>query len=199
LPSIFSALKTIEMQKYEIMLIKTISLIIFIVLIKVVYNLYYFISVKRYFKKYQEYIDNKKDWYIQGHRQKIIKIFEKANLRDCVIPNIEPMGYGYVNTNGISLFNNIAILENDIATQVVKYLKESEYVYKTRMFDAINPVYWIESFVFLPKIILQYLGVKIEGLIIKIFQIVWWLIVFVSTIIGIFFNENFSNWIRSIL
>jgi hypothetical protein len=178
------------------MLIKTIFLIILIVLIKIVYNFYYFISVKKYFKKYQEYIENQKDWYIQGHRQKIIKIFEKANLKDYAIPNIEPVGYGFVNTSGIPLFNNIAALREDIATQVVRYFKESEYVYKTRMFDAINPFYWVESFIYLPKNLLNYLGVKIESVAIKIFQIIWWLIVFVSTIVGIIFNESFISWIK---
>ena len=181
------------------MLTKILLLVAFIILFKIIYNFYYYILIKRYFKKYHEYIKDQKGWYIQGHRQNIIKIFQKANLKDIQISNVEPVGLGYVNTNPISLFANIAALREDIASGVVKYFMESQYVFRNRIIEAVNPFYWIESLIYLPKIILKYLGVGVDSIIIKVFQILWWAIVFASTIIGILFNKDFINWMNNLL
>lgn len=172
---------------------------IVVVVSKVLYNFYYFLLARYYLKKYQAFLDTKKDWYIQENRQKIISTLKKAGLEDTYLPNVEPIGYGYVSTAGISVFKNLSLLRKDVCQIVYGFLKEAVAVYKSRMIESINPVYWIEAFIFLPKVIFQYLGLSAKGLVVKIFQVIWWILTFVSLVVGIFFNETFTEWIKTLI
>lgn len=167
-----------------------------LVLCKIFYNLYYFLLTRHFFNKYEDYLKNKEDWYIQENRLRIISIFEKAGLTDSYQPNAQPLGHGYVSTQNISVFENLSVQRKDVVAIVYSRFKESMAIYKARMIEAINPIYWTEMFVFLPKTILLYLGLNAKSLTIKIFQIIWWLINFVSIIVGIFFNKEFKEFIE---
>jgi hypothetical protein len=171
------------------------------VLIKLFYNAYYYCLAKSYFAKFNQYlknaVDDKSDWTIQENKHKIINIFLHAGLKDTTLSVIEPGGYGLVKTINISLFDNIPLLRNDIPSIVVQFFKESIGVFRNRMVDAVNPIYWLESLVFLPKKIFNYLGVSADSLFIRSFQVIWWLIVAAGTIIGIVFNPEFRAWLST--
>lgn len=171
------------------MLLKLFYIFIVVIALKVIYNLRNYIWIKIYFFRYRTYIKEQQGWYIQKNRQKIIELFKKANLRDNIFPHVEPVGFGYV-----SLYENICFFREDIITLMFKYFNEAEGVFKQRIFESFSPFYWVESILNLPKIILEYLGVKPENLIIKIFQIIWWLIMFVSTIVYYLMKTLLVGW-----
>ncbi len=180
------------------LILRLLSVFLICVVIKVLYNVYYYFLAKKYFAKYNQYlqnaIDDKSDWTIQENKHKIISIFRRASLKDFDLPVIEPGGFGYVKTMKISLFDNLPLTREDIPSIVVQLFRESIGVFRSRMVDAINPIYWLESLVFLPKKLFSYLGVSADSLIIKIFQIIWWLVCATGTIIGIIFNSEFRIW-----
>lgn len=180
------------------MFIKILYLFVAVILLKILYNVRNLIWTQIYLSNYEEFLTKQKGWYIQEHRQKIIKLFKMAGLENFLIPSAEPMGFGFVNTGGFTLFENLSVLRTDVAAMVIKCFKEARGVYRSRIFESLSPIYWIESVVNLPKNILKYLGLKSESIIIKFFQIIWWAMIFVSTVISIFFNENFVSWCKNL-
>lgn len=55
---------------------------------------------------------------------------------------------------------------------------EAEGVYRQRMFDSLNPVYWIELIIYAPKKLLTYLGFDETKILFKTCNIlltfIWW-------------------------
>lgn len=169
------------------------------VLLKVLYNAYYYLLAKNFLKKYEEYITNQKSWYITENRQRIVHVFKKANIIDNSFPNVQLVGYGYVRTGSISMFDNISSLRKDVVECVFTGFKEAKAVFKNRIIEAFNPIYWVELIIYLPKNILTYLGITGGSLIVKISQIIWWSLGLLGAIVGIFFNKEFMGWIQKYL
>ncbi|MFC1613513.1 hypothetical protein ACFL23_04235 [Patescibacteria group bacterium] len=178
------------------MLIRIIYSFVTLVVLKVLYNLYYFLLSKKFFTKYKSYLKDFKDWYITENKQKIVKVMQKAGIKDSLRPHIELTGYGYVGTGNVSIFTNLDARRKDIVDLVYSHLRETKAIFKSRIIDSINPFYWIDFVIFLPKRILEYIGVKGSSVILKILQLIWWFLVFMSTIIGIFFNKEFMDWLK---
>lgn len=179
---------------------KIIILFVIIICIKVIYNFYYFLLAKWFLKKYKYYIEeNRKDFYISNNRQRIVQLFKKSNIKDTHRSHVESLGLGYVGTSSISLFENISGLREDIVNLVFANLQEACSVFRSRILESFNPVYWGELIIFLPKNILVYLGVKPEKIIIKIFQIFYWIIGVISVVIKIFLNNEPTDWINNLI
>ena len=166
--------------------------------LRVAYNLYNYFLAKHYYQKYVEFVKDSKDWFIREHKQKIAALFERAGIEDCTLPNTELAGYGFVRTGNFSVFRNLSILREDVVTVINGNFHEAIGVFKQNIIDTFNPFFWIESFFKLPTTVLGYLGLKPQNIFVKVFQIIWWLIVAVSTIIGIIFNSEFTNWLSKV-
>ncbi len=180
-------------------MIKIIVVPVLLVVLKAIYNLYYFLIAKRYYREYIKYTKGSKSWYVKEHRQQIITLFKKAGLEDTNQPDAEPMGYGLVSTGSFSVYRNLALLREDIVIIINGQFHEAIGVYKQRIFEAFNPIYWVEQLIFLPRDIFSYLGIKSTNIIVKSTQLIWFLIGAVSIIVGIFFNKEFTSWVQSIL
>lgn len=48
-------------------------------------------------------------------------------------------------------------------------------VYRMRLIESFSPRYWIETVIFLPSRIIQYLGGKSDSLFAKLLQILYWI------------------------
>lgn len=180
------------------MLIKIIYIFSTLVVLKALYNLYYFLLSRKFLSKYENYIKNSEEWYIIENKQKIVTIIKKAGIEDSYRPYVEPVGYWRIVEGNISVFKNLDSRREDIMQLVYSILREINSIFKSRIIDSFNPVYWIETVIYLPRTILFYFGVKADNTIVKIFQIIWWILVFVSTIVSIFFNQEFIDWIENI-
>ena len=186
---------------------KIVITIIIIILSKFIYNLYYFLCARFYLKKYDEYIDkntdNKQDgksgWFISDNRQRIVDVFKKANIKDAKFTNIEEVGYGQIQSSHPSMFDNLAVLRKDVSPLIYTKFREAKQVYKNRIKDSFNPIFWVDFILYFPKVIFGYFDISGDKSIVKVFQLLWWLIGLVSALIGIFFNDNFINWVRGII
>lgn len=88
---------------------------------------------------------------------------------------MEPLGYVYVRTGGASIFQNFPNAREDYAHSVVRMFHQATGVYRSRMIETFNPLYWIEAVINLPKQLLNYLGLPSESIVIKIAQLMWWI------------------------
>jgi hypothetical protein len=81
------------------------------------------------------------------------------------------------------------------AIAILQILQQTVSVYKSRLAEAINPLYWINVVIFLPRTILEYLGAKGTGLGTKVLQLIYWIC---GTVLAIWKDEIFS-FIRDLM
>ena len=169
-----------------------------IIVYKLVINFSRYRQVKQEFERYKEYLKDSK-WEFTQHTPKIIKLFQDANVKDNVVHAVEPVGYGQLLTGNVSVFNNIANRREDVVESVYSKFHQSIGIYRSRMWDAINPLYWVEFILMLPKQLLSYLGVKPESVGIKVAQLIYWFVGLVLGLLGSAYKNEIDIAIRQFI
>ena len=77
---------------------------------------------------------------------------------------------------GALAWDNITVTTDDVPRRVAAMFHNAIGAYRSRMWETINPLYWIESVINLPKLALTHLGVPAESVIVKISQLLYWLV-----------------------
>jgi len=144
-------------------------------------NLILKLRTKHLLKEYKKYIDEPNFKFLEI-KPRIQRILTNAGIDEILLPAAQPIGYGKLATYNFSALQNLEARRQDVAIMVVSAFHEAIGVYNDRMIDSINPINWIKVIIFLPKHALTYIGVPPEKVIIKIFQIIYWIIGFVITI-----------------
>lgn len=181
------------------MLIKLIYIFAGLIIVKILYNFYYFLLTRRYLLKYENYTKKSNDWYINDNRQQIVAVLKKVGIKDSALPSVDLAGYGHLYTATISVFDNLAFRRSDIMPTVYSMLREAKSVFKSRIIESFNPIFWLETFIYLPRIIFQYINIQENSIIIRILQIFWWIFNALNIIISILFNRDFISWLKSLL
>ena len=157
-----------------------------ILIIKFVLNLSRFIQCKCYLSKYNNYIKDPKWGFIELSHQ-VVTLFKNAGVEDTTVPNVQFIGFGNFQASNPSVFSNISVIRKDIVSYVIGMFHQAIGIYRTRVLETFNPLYWIESIIFLPKQILNYMGVSSESIMIKVAQIIYWILVAIAGLLyGIF-------------
>lgn len=86
-------------------------------------------------------------------------MLKRANIKDSFVADAEPIGYGHIVTRNISVMLNIQSKRQDIASLVNHQLIRAKGVYSLRIKECFSPIYWIECIVFMPRHLLDYLGI----------------------------------------
>jgi hypothetical protein len=181
------------------MLGRFVAIFLIIVVAKVVYNIRNLLWMKYYFKKYEEYRKSGgKGWYIRERKQRIVGLFGKAGVKDNYIPFEQLAGEPPVQTvhhiARLSVFQNITELRQGIVPYIVSAFKEAIAVFKHRIVQSFSPIYWLESFLFLPKKTLTYLGINGNSVFGRVSQLVWWLMNLAGIVGSTVFNAEFRVW-----
>lgn len=86
----------------------------------------------------------------------------------------QPVGWGYVETGQASVIDNFPSAREDFFYACRGMIHEAKGVYKKRIFETFNPLYWIEAVINMPREVLTYFGLSAENVITKIAQVLWW-------------------------
>jgi hypothetical protein len=157
-------------------MINLLYLFLVIVGLKLLINLSKYIQCKRYRDKYFLWLaGSKKELLLVEHKSQVIKLFKDAGVKDNVVGVAQPLGYGQIQVGGTSVFANFPHRREDIVKFTFNMFGEAIGVYRSRTLEAFNPLYWIEFIINLPKHSLSYLGVSPESVVIKIFQLIYWI------------------------
>ena len=165
------------------------------------YNLTNFLRyplIKKHMLNNYSNVTSKKDDAL-SHRTQILNYIKNAGVKDKFIPVVQPVGYGHVATSTVSVFNNLMNTRKDIAVNVSDCLLEAKGNYWLKFINSFNPFYWIKIIVFIPKHLFSYLGLKEESNIIKIFQLIYWVLAVVCTFLISVFPDEIKAFIFSIL
>jgi hypothetical protein len=72
-------------------------------------------------------------------------------------------------------------------------------VYRSRAFQAFNPLFWVEVFLNLPKHVLGYLGVKPDNLATRILNVIYWLCLTALTLVKPEMKALMRTWLTKIV
>lgn len=149
--------------------------IVSIILLRFVLYLDKLIRIKRYLEAYKNYLRNPTFEFAQKKPQ-IIQLFKDAGLKDFVISRLEPAGFGHLRTLAVSGFENIALREADVVDGIRSRFNEAIGIFRHRMLQSINPLFWLEMIFKLPQHIFAFVGVLPDKLVVKIALIIYWLV-----------------------
>ncbi len=158
---------------------KIIIIGICIIVYKAISNLINLLTTKRYKTEFIKYLSQDSSRIVE-HRLQTIKLFKRAGIKDTSTPISQGIGYGQVANFNASVFHNFPSTLQVIAYPALEMFDSAIGIYKSRIIESFNPIYWIEQILFLPKNLLTYIGLNSENTAFKICNVllsfIWWLL-----------------------
>lgn len=180
---------------------KYLYIFIYIVVLHALYNfinyLRYPLIQKQFLKNYSADASEKIEAI--SHKNQIINYIKNAGVKDKYVPVAQPVGYGHIATSSVSVLENLSNNRQNIASIAMDCLLEAKGNYWSKFINSFNPFYWLRIIIFIPKYLFSYLGIKEESFLIKIFQLIYWLIAVICTFVITIFPEEIKSFIFSIL
>lgn len=150
--------------------------IIAVLAIKFLLNLSRFLEAKSLFNDYLRHAQGEGGWSIMEKSHRIATIIQNAGVQDSEVTDVQEIGYGHIQAARFSVLNNVQNRREDVVLLLIGKFHEAFGVYKSRMLETINPVYWLETIIFLPRSFMNYLGVSSQNVMVKILQVVYWIL-----------------------
>lgn len=180
------------------MLLKIVIIFISIIAYKMISNYVKYKRCQKLSKMHLEWLTDKCDNFTQ-YKGEILALFKNADLTDSKVPVTQPSGYGQIASFSASTYLNFPSKAAVFAAEIANKFDQAVGVYHQRCLESLNPLYWIEAILFLPKNLLQYVGLDSEKVAFKLCNIlltfIWWLI---GTLV-IFFGPQIKQFILSLL
>lgn len=150
-----------------------------------------YINIARYSKMFNDFISKKNDNIFQ-YKSICIDLFKKLNIPDKCFPITQKTGYGQFASFKASVFNNFPDNSILFARETLCIFDDATGICRRNIIQCFSPKYWIDFILFLPKNILTYLNVSADSILIKISQVIYWLISILITL----FATDISNYIK---
>ena len=177
------------------MLLKLLIILAVVFVYKFISAIADLINIYRYKKMYENFLNQKGVETLLEHKSFILKLFKKANIQDSHFPVSQPVGFGQVANFTASTFDTFPSRINIFVPETMSCFHEAIGVFRNKIFECFNPLYWIRSIIFLPRTILIYLNVSAESIFIKICQVIYWLIGIIVTL----FTNEIASWLKSFI
>ena len=175
-----------------------IYLILSLLLLKLVVNISKYIQTKRYLSKYLKWVAKGGTKLLEDKSQ-VVSLFQAAGIKDQEIGASELVGYGKIRVGSASIFDNFPNAREDYAQAIVRMFHQAIGVYRSRIFETFNPLYWIEVIINLPKQTLIYLGLSSESVVIKIAQLGWWAVAAVAGFVYALYRPDVEAFVRNLI
>lgn|GEM_PF-2676543 len=183
------------------MLLNVLMLIVLALFIRVLYYFYYYKRGLKYLNILGQYLnkqDKPTEARLQAVSSSIVHLIKITGQSKQTIPVVEAMGFGKLASMKIHPIDNLFNLREDVASANYGLIQKAVSKCRANAINTFNPIYWIEFIIYLPVNVLGYIGLKKDGGIVKLFQVVWWLFAASATIIGVVFNKEFMTWIAEL-
>jgi len=104
------------------------------------------------------------------------KLLSDAGFGEVSISVAQPLGCSLVSSSQACIVDNLDSRRADIVSSAISLINQTVGVFRMRMWESLSPRYWIETVIFLPKNLVQYLGGKPDGIYTKLLQILYWIL-----------------------
>lgn len=173
--------------------------VLLIPIYKIIINAYHLLRLLHLKKAYSRWLANQmKTLAIAEYRQEFKSLMNTANVEDSTISRTVPTGYGMMANMNLKVFDQFPSRDKNIVYITYYKISEATGVFKSNIVDALNPLYWIQSIIFLPKKILSYLGLNPESVIIKSLQLLYWAVSLTISIINFLYPDMLASYFHHI-
>jgi hypothetical protein len=179
-------------------MIKIVIIICGIIIVKIIINAYRYFEINHYYKCYQEWFSDNNLNLVQK-KESVIHLWKMAGIQDSFVPRMENAGYGKLMTYNKHIFFSFPSNEEDLVNATILAFNQAIGIYRRRIYNSINPIEWILGVIFLPQHLLQYLGLKVENVFVKICQVIWWLVATISGFFVALYPEKLKKIIDTVL
>lgn len=166
---------------------KLFFLFVLIVLFKFLTNYAAYYKCKKYREDYLKWASSSCDGF-EEHRSEIIHLIEQAGISDSRIPVSQVIAPMQMASHAASVFTNFPTKNPQLAACMYGKFDDAVGVYRNRWMNAFNPLYWIESIVFLPKALILYIGADLEKPALRLCNVlttaIWWISLFLLYLFG---------------
>ena len=179
---------------------KLIVILLFFIAYSLAWNYYSYSKCKSLYGSYKKYLDAmsskaKYEGDIYSKKIEIIRLFDRAGVSHLCFPDVSFAGYGNFARQIVDPLDNLFNIDERIVGSVMLSFESAIGEYHQRMLNSINPLYWIRTLIFLPRTIFEYLGVKPDSVIVKLFQIIYWIL----NVIYAVYSDRINPLIQSLL
>lgn len=134
------------------------------------------VKVKHYKKKYEEFLANPQSNFFV-YEAAVTRLFKQAKLEDYVFPWDEWAAAGVVRKSKARLFKNMGAVNNYTVAAMRQYFLKAEGVFRSNIIECFSPFYWIQTLIFLPSRLCEYLGMSADQVSSRILQLLYWILV----------------------
>ena len=158
--------------------------------IKVILNASKLLRLKALEKAYHEFMkkmaEGKATPDFLEKTPEIIELLKKAGQQSSTITRVKPAGLGFAQTLHLDLFENITANDQQFYNLIFSSFKQAIGVYKKRIYESVNPLYWIEFLIFLPQNLINYILGDEQHLtsnwIVRLLNAIYWIVGFIGSI-----------------
>ncbi len=152
------------------------------------------LRVRYYKRKYEEFLAKPNDSFFI-HEESVKRIFNQAQISDVWIPDCQPVGFGMIQTRNARVFSNMGVTRLDVVCAMRQCFLKAEGAFHANLVESFSPLYWVRSLIFLPSKMCEYLGGKSDQLVVKIFQLIYW----VLTPLILIWRDNLYQIVRQLM
>lgn len=174
------------------MLKNLLIMFILIFVYKIFTNIVNLIKISYYYSLYEDFITDKSN-EITKHKNHVVDLFKKAKITNDSFAISQYSGCNTISNGHTSIFTAFPTKDYRFITPTLNAFQNAIGIFRGRIIESFNPKYWIDCLLFLPKNTLTYLNVSAESLLIKFFQVIYWLIGIACSL----FSDDISNFIKS--
>ena len=140
------------------------SLMILLGLVKLIINAYRLVRIKYLHKEYKKYTEDLAqeipNWNFVRRTTETKDLLEKSGVGTPTLQRFEAVGGGYGREKVLDVLDNMMMNDNEVATHMIHLFHMAEGAFSFRIIQSINPIYWLETVVFLPSLILEFVGIS---------------------------------------
>ena len=143
-------------------------------------NTYRLVRIKALHKEYNEYFQglaqDNASWDFVQRQSEVKDLLVKSGVGNPTLPRVEALGLGQVLNHNLNVIDNMVTNDQEIVQHMVHLFYMAEGTFSFRIRQSINPIFWLETIIFLPSLILGFVGVPSTSSLSKIANIAVWLL-----------------------
>lgn len=140
-----------------------------------------------------------KEWGLVQYQKEVEELITAAGVQDASVPVVKPVGFGHFLKATTSLLLNFPGTDGESAALMTGMFHKAIGVYRRRMWQSLNPIWWMEYIVYLPANMIKYVGFSSESVFTKVLQIVYWVAGICATTIITLYPEWMKEKIQFLL
>ena len=135
---------------------------------------YSFWQLNKLYQRYVFWIRGNTTVNIARDRSALHKLIAHAGISERVVPRLHHLGYGRAYQVELGVIDQFPSNDPEMVEASTLLIQFALGVYRDRMKNAFNPLWWLDTLIFLPRAVLTYLNISAESIIVRVGQLAWW-------------------------